>query len=87
MIGGMAGMLGQTVAYPFDTVRHRMQLEGVAKGIPAYYGVSQALVSIFTKEGIKAMYVGLTINYWKTIPANAVAFVVYDLMKNWLEIA
>lgn len=86
LIGGAAGMFGQTVAYPFDTVRHRMQLEGVAAGIPSYKSTRHAMKTIFTHEGIRALFIGLSINYWKTMPANAVAFVVYDLMKNRLGI-
>jgi solute carrier family 25 protein 16 len=86
LAGGLAGMLGQTVAYPFDTIRHRMQLEGVAKGVPRYRSTMDAMKLILRNEGWRGFYVGLSITYWKTMPANAIAFVVYDRMKWWLEI-
>lgn len=81
-IGGMAGMVGQTIAYPFDTIRHRMQLEGVAVGIPKYSSTLDALVQIARREGVRGFFIGLSINYWKTMPANAIAFVVYDYLKH-----
>jgi solute carrier family 25 protein 16 len=84
LIGGIAGMVGQTASYPFDTIRHRMQLDGVAKNIPKYKNTLDAFYKIYRFEGIRGFFIGITINYWKTIPANAVAFVVYDyLMNKW----
>jgi solute carrier family 25 (mitochondrial carrier protein), member 16 len=86
LIGGLAGMVGQTAAYPFDTVRHRMQLHGIAHSIPKYKNMSHAFWSILRTEGFRGFFIGLSINYWKTIPANAVAFVVYDRLKKILKI-
>lgn len=86
LAGGLAGMLGQTVSYPFDTIRHRMQLEGVAIGIPKYKHTMNAAKTIFRMEGWRGFFVGLSITYWKTMPANAIAFVVYDRMKYVLNL-
>ena len=85
--GGLAGLCGQTLAYPLDTVRHRMQLQGLAPHLTIYTSTKQALVDIWRREGVKAMFRGMSINYWKTGPANAVAFVVYDFMKGWLGVS
>lgn len=84
-IGGMAGMFGQTVSYPFDTIRHQMQLYGVARNIPLYESTAHAIKVIWTKEGPRGFFRGLSINYWKTMPANAVAFVVYDAVMKQLD--
>jgi solute carrier family 25 protein 16 len=86
LIGGVAGLIGQTVAYPFDTIRHRMQLEGIAKGIPRYRGTWDALKLIWKHESVRGFFWGLSINYWKTIPANAVGFVSYDYLKRFFQI-
>jgi solute carrier family 25 protein 16 len=86
LIGGAAGMFGQTAAYPFDTVRHRLQLVGISKSIPTYKSMADAFKTIFRVEGWRGFFVGLSINYWKTMPANAVAFVSYEKMKQLLEI-
>lgn len=103
-IGGIAGMLGQTISYPLDTIRHRMQLEGIAHGncslsldflhgfnwilgLPIYRNTWDAIKLILRKEGFRGFFIGLSINYWKTMPANAVAFVVYDKLKRLLDIS
>lgn len=84
--GATAGMLGQTFSYPLDTIRHRMQLQGISAGIPRYETTWHAFTTIYSREGLRGFFRGLSITYWKTIPANAVAFVVYDFMKNALGI-
>lgn len=71
----------RTPSFPFR------QLEGVAAGIPKYRGTFHAVRTILAKEGWRGFFVGLSINYWKTMPANAIAFVVYDRMKGVLDIA
>lgn len=95
LIGGLSGMLGQTVAYPFDTIRHRMQLYGVARATsinnvapyPFYKHTWAAIVSIVKTEGWQTFFRGLSINWYKTMPANAVAFVTYDYLKRYLDIS
>lgn len=86
LVGGVAGMVGQTAAYPLDTIRHRMQLHGIALNIPKYKHTLDAFKTILRKESWRGLFLGLSINYWKTMPANAVAFVVYDRLKLYLGI-
>lgn len=84
--GGVAGALAQTVAYPLDVVRRRMQLAGMARRIPTYTGVVHALRTIWLEEGIRGLFVGLHINYIKVVPAVSFSFVSYEFMKKMLEI-
>jgi solute carrier family 25 (mitochondrial phosphate transporter), member 23/24/25/41 len=63
--GGIAGALAQTVSYPLDLIRRRMQVQDFVPGAVKYSGVSDAIVSIIRAEGWTALYKGLTANYCK----------------------
>lgn len=79
--GGLAGALAQTAAYPLDTVRRRMQLHGMAQHLPRYRHTWDALIRILQTEGIRGLYIGLSINYLKVVPSMSVSFVTYETMK------
>lgn len=60
-------MLAQTVVYPFDVVRRRMQTHSGAE--PLYRGPIHALRTIAREEGIRGgLFRGLSLNYLKTMP-------------------
>lgn len=63
--GGIAGALAQTVSYPLDLIRRRMQVQDFVPGAVKYKGVSDAVVSIIRAEGCAALYKGLAANYCK----------------------
>jgi len=79
--GAVAGAVAQTVAYPLDLVRRKYQLYGVATNVPKYCSTSNALSSIFQREGIRGLFLGLSINYLKVAPAMAISFLVYERMR------
>ncbi|GAB5373237.1 hypothetical protein AAMO2058_001733000 [Amorphochlora amoebiformis] len=66
--GGAAAMVGQTITYPFDLIRRRMQVAGY----------SQEMRSFF------ALYKGLWPNYLKSVPAVAITWLVYEEMMEFL---
>jgi solute carrier family 25 phosphate transporter 23/24/25/41 len=53
-LGAAAGVLAQTVCYPLDTVRRRMQLKGVA-----YPSTLAAFATIAREEGPRGFYRGM----------------------------
>jgi solute carrier family 25 phosphate transporter 23/24/25/41 len=63
--GGIAGAVAQTVSYPLDLIRRRMQVQDFVPGAVKYSGVCDAFVSIIRSEGWKALYKGLAANYCK----------------------
>ena len=63
--GGLAGAIAQTVSYPLDLIRRRMQVQDFVPGAVKYSGVCNAVVCIIRAEGWKALYKGLTANYCK----------------------
>ena len=91
--GAVAGTAGQTVAYPFDTVRRRMQVSGWAGAqtlhaegghAVAYRGMIDCFVRTSREEGVGALFKGLVPNYVKVVPSIAIAFVTYEQVKDFL---
>ncbi|KAJ5155001.1 uncharacterized protein N7500_010440 [Penicillium coprophilum] len=79
--GAVAGIVAQTVSYPIDIVRRRMQVGTVAD---TKMGILETAQRIFLERGVRGFYVGLTIGYVKMAPMVATSFYVYDRMKRFL---
>ncbi|KAL8150395.1 hypothetical protein V2J09_020203 [Rumex salicifolius] len=96
--GAVAGTLGQTVAYPLDVVRRRMQMsgwkdastivigEGSTKAPLEYTGMVDAFRKTVHYEGFGALYKGLIPNSVKVVPSIAIAFVTYEAVKDLLGV-
>eukprot|EP01133_Synstelium_polycarpum_P006683 gene6683-7770_t len=79
--GGVAGGFAQTVSYPFDVVRRRMQTHGYGDGrveIDLKHSSFRSIYRILRYEGITSLYKGLSINYIKVVPTSAIAFYTYE---------
>jgi solute carrier family 25 (mitochondrial phosphate transporter), member 23/24/25/41 len=60
-----AGSISQTVTYPFDVLRRKMQVTGMKDGSVKYSGALDALRSILRTEGVAGLYRGLWPNLRK----------------------
>lgn len=81
--GSAAAVAAQTLLYPVDTVRRRLQLSR-AKGFTAnYQGVKvlDCVRQMMRTEGISSFYRGCLVNCLRTTPGMALQFVAYDLIK------
>lgn len=83
--GGMAGFFSQTVSYPLEVIRRRMQVGGVV-GDGHRLGIAEVARRIYLERGYKGFFVGLTIGYLKVIPMAAVSFYAYERGKYYLGI-
>lgn len=84
--GAAAGTVGQTVAYPLDVIRRRMQMvgwkdaasivrgDGLAKAAPEYNGMIDAFRKTVRYEGFGALYKGLVPNSVKVSISHALVF-------------
>lgn len=79
--GAVAGIVAQTVSYPIDIIRRRIQVGSVVDTKP---GILKTAQGIFLERGVRGFYVGLTIGYVKMAPMVATSFYVYDRMKRFL---
>src|SRR5262249_18720308 len=84
-VGGLSGAIAQTVAYPLEIIRRRMQVYG-ALNPTEYLGIWQTIKTIWTTNGFRGFFVGLSIGYLKVTPMVAVSFTVYVRMKLLLNI-
>lgn len=84
--GGLAGFISQTVSYPLEVIRRRMQVGG-AIGNGHRLGMAEVAKTIFKESGWRGFFVGLVLGYMKIIPMTATSFYVYERSKKYLGIA
>ncbi|KAF1924445.1 mitochondrial carrier [Didymella exigua CBS 183.55] len=83
--GGIAGFVSQTVSYPLEVIRRRMQVGGVV-GDGRRLRITEVAGRIYAERGWRGFFVGLTIGYVKVVPMVATSFFVYERAKFYLGI-
>ena len=79
LFGGLAGLFAQSVTYPLDIVRRRIQVVGKSGG---YTSPWKALKDIARTEGLAGgLYKGVSMNWVKGPVSVAVSFFVNDSVK------
>jgi len=85
VVGGISGAVAQTVSYPLEVVRRRMQVGGLTRP-DAWMGWNETVRAIWRKNGWRGFFVGLGIGYIKVVPMTAVSYMVWELGKSALGI-
>lgn len=78
--GAVAGFVSQTVSYPLEVIRRRMQVGGVV-GDGHRLTMIEVAKQIAHEKGWRGFFVGLGIGYVKVIPMVATSFYVYERLK------
>jgi solute carrier family 25 (mitochondrial carrier protein), member 16 len=78
--GGFAGFVSQTVSYPLEVIRRRMQVGGVV-GDGHRLRIGEVAGRIWIEKGFRGFFVGLGIGYLKVVPMVATSFFVYERGK------
>ncbi|OWF51841.1 graves disease carrier protein-like [Mizuhopecten yessoensis] len=83
VFGGIAGAMGQTLAYPLDVVRRRVQLARMLPDSDKYRRRwYQILIMIYKEDGVpRGLYRGMSINYLRGAPMYAVSFTMNEILK------
>jgi len=89
-IGGASGIFSKTAVFPADLMRKRLQVHAgeeayVVGRIPSYRGALDCLLQILKQEGPSGFYKGLVPSLFKTAPASAVTFFVFENTKELLQ--
>ncbi|KAG3264804.1 solute carrier family 25 member 16, transcript variant X3 [Ictidomys tridecemlineatus] len=78
---------GSICRYPFDVTRRRMQLGTVLPEFEKCLTMRETMKYVYGHHGIrKGLYRGLSLNYIRCIPSQAVAFTTYELMKQFFHL-
>ncbi|XP_077677879.1 solute carrier family 25 member 16 isoform X2 [Eretmochelys imbricata] len=87
LCGGLAGAIAQTISYPLDVTRRRMQLGSALPDADKCLTMVQTLKYVYRHHGIRrGLYRGLSLNYIRCIPSQAVAFTTYEFMRQLLHL-
>lgn len=78
--GAVAGFVSQTLSYPLEVIRRRMQVGGVV-GDGHRLTMIEVGKQIAAEKGWRGFFVGLGIGYVKVVPMVATSFYVYERMK------
>lgn len=79
--GGIAGICLWLVIFPVDCIKSRIQVLSMHGKQAGFVGT---LVSIVEREGIAALYSGLTATMIRALPANGSLFLVYEYSRRRL---
>mgnify|MGYP003884166519 FL=1 len=82
--GALGGIFAQTITYPGDTVRKRLQTDGIRGANKVYRGMFHCAATIARTEGVRTFFAGLGANVIRGIPGAAIQFSVYSWLKRTL---
>jgi len=85
MIGALSGAIAQTVSYPFEVMRRRMQVGGITRP-DRWLRWGETFKTIWQARGWRGFYVGLSIGYLKVIPMTAVSYTAWQGGKRLLNV-
>ncbi|KAF0692384.1 Aste57867_16530 [Aphanomyces stellatus] len=80
LLGSLSGAVAQMVAYPFDTIKKRLQLQAATKS-----GMIDCFHHIVRTDGVRGLYRGSVANMVRLVPYSAVMFASYEAAKSCLH--
>ena len=83
--GAASGLIAQTITYPGDTVRRRMQNNGAGGAARTYRNSWHCAGEIWRKEGLAGYFKGAWSNTLRAVPAAAFQFAAYEEFKRLLQ--
>lgn len=84
LCGAGAGVIAQTITFPGDVVRRRMQLSGLGGKKRLYSSSIDAIRKIYKHEGLGAFFAGARVNALRSIPGAAIQFATYQYLRELL---
>ncbi len=82
--GAFAAMLAHTLTYPNDTIRRRLQMQGVNGQPLRYRGWMDCFRQIVRYEGWPSLYRGLGVTMVRSVPNTGIQFAVYEACKDFI---
>jgi len=97
--GALSGLFAQTLTYPLEVTRRRMQTMGVAQskdGAVGSLGMGHAaaqqtelsmlrtISELYAEQGMAGLFKGVTLNWLKGPVAFSISFTTFDIMQGFL---
>jgi solute carrier family 25 carnitine/acylcarnitine transporter 20/29 len=82
LAGGAGGALFWVSVYPTDVIKSLVQIDDFKN--PKYSGTVDAFRKVFATEGVKGLYRGFGPAMARSVPANAAAFLAYEMVRSSL---
>ena len=81
-----SGVTASFVAYPLDTVRRQLILDG-SEGYQSKYGgkIRSAIRILYLEGGVSRFYRGCAVNMVKAAPSVSLTLVLTDVLRTWME--
>ncbi|ORY73410.1 mitochondrial carrier domain-containing protein [Leucosporidium creatinivorum] len=83
--GALAGSISQTLTYPLDVLRRRMQVAGLRSMGYGYNTTWEAVMQLVRTEGVRGLYKGIIPNLLKVGPSIGTSFAVYEWVKDLID--
>jgi len=84
--GAAAGTAAGIVMFPNDTVRRRLQMQGIGGGAVLYKNGMDCYVKLVKAQGFTVLYRGLTANLFRVVPNSALQFWAFEGIKTLLGV-
>ncbi|GBG28681.1 Mitochondrial carrier protein [Hondaea fermentalgiana] len=81
LAGASAGVIAQTITYPGDTIRRRMQMNGMNGEAKLYKNSWECSKLLVQREGFAGLFNGLGANLIRCLPGAAIQFWAYDFLN------
>jgi len=81
LFGGTSATAGQTVTYPINLIRTKLQADCKVAHLKKYGGMMDCLKKVWVREGIGGLYRGFGINFIKSVPSIAISYAVADNIR------
>lgn len=82
LAGGIGGIGYWILSYPFDVIKSAMQCDAVNKNERAYKNTVHCAKTLWAQGGMARYTAGLSPCLARAFPANAVGFLLYEMVKN-----
>ncbi|KAK9766205.1 Mitochondrial succinate-fumarate transporter [Basidiobolus ranarum] len=86
IVGGLSGAMGPMCNAPIDTIKTRIQRAPNPSGQSGWTRFTAVTSSIIKNEGYRAFYKGITPRLLRVAPGQAITFMVYEKVRQWIEI-
>lgn len=86
LCGALSGLAAQSITFPGDVIRRRMQVQGVGGAERLYNTTWQCIKGTYRNEGVPGFFKGLTVNAVRALPGAGIQFAAYDSLKKLLGV-